>query len=84
MVIITGRRVRTDVVSIGILEEMMNDPEQGVGNKSSNEDETSSLPTLHHRFIRLNPRFDREETLRLLKVRFNLFKEHPPRLFASS
>jgi hypothetical protein len=28
----------------------------------------AGLPSLHHRFVRLNPRFDNEETLRLLKV----------------
>ena len=29
----------------------------------------SHLPEQWHRYVRLNPRFDREETLRLLQVR---------------
>lgn len=38
------------------------------GDDSVNGQETS-VPTLFHRFVRLNPRFDKEETLSLLKVR---------------
>ena len=35
---------------------------------NDNDGTDDKLPTLHHRFIRLNPRFEKEETLRLLKV----------------
>eukprot|EP00977_Amphora_coffeiformis_P007256 scaffold1573_cov173-Amphora_coffeaeformis.AAC.13 len=37
-------------------------------NVDDNDETDEKLPTLHHRFVRLNPRFDKEETLRLLKV----------------
>ena len=48
-------------------ERRMNEEEQAGGyNSKDDDDDASNLPTLHHRFVRLNPRFDREETLRLL------------------
>jgi hypothetical protein len=40
---------------------------QGEGNEGVRTT-VAGLPVLHHRFVRLNPRFDKEETLRLLQV----------------